>query len=82
MKPMTPFPLVMPKKYIRDRFPDMIEPEDKIQSYRNFYQAKVKQQYIRWERESNKLIGGTRYLKTVHLFPKWTGREKPEWLEL
>lgn len=44
----TPLPLVMPKKYIRYRFPDMIEPEDKITSYRNYYQANFKINTNRW----------------------------------
>jgi len=60
----TPFPLIMPKKYILDGFdPDDFDKEGDgqsltIQSYRNYYRANKLKQNIQ----------------------KWTRRQKPDWL--
>ena len=63
----TPFPLVMPKKYHFYEFGNL-KPVI-IESYRNYYQAKLKQRMDKMFKDDLHKI-------------KWTRREKPEWLDL
>jgi hypothetical protein len=72
----TPFPLVMPKKYILSipynngkevmaHIDNGTTEWDTVSSYRNYYQAKLT---IRMAKVDNKIV--------------WTNREKPQWIHL
>lgn len=136
---ITPLPLFMPKKYVKYEFDDKYYPMfmlvewNCIESYRNYYQAKLKKNLhrisniefaprdgtkiigvyskdrsqddeIRWAENRKCMLAGTgggngyfgegwedTYNRLVvdeplwfedPIIPKWTRRQKPEWLEL
>lgn len=82
----TPFPLVMPKKYInvahKYQQDDMLYCV--IDSYRNYYQAKLKNKLAKCNsifESANELSGGS-YKNNDRVEIKWTKREKPDWLKI
>lgn len=64
---ITPFPLVMPKKYIIDENELNYTNIQVVSSYRNYYQEKLKQRF------SNK-----HPCDKTNIF--WTFRQKPDWI--
>jgi hypothetical protein len=77
---ITPFPIVMPDKYIeyisstvRQGQP---KPVDIEQSYRNYYKSKLPKDCIPCN------VGGSQESCTCYKSPSWSRRTKPEWLEI
>jgi hypothetical protein len=77
---ITPFPLVMPKKYqvieyVKDEY---VESDHVIESYRNYYQAKLKQKPC----DKHDACIYAKQKRCLKIEPEWTNRNKPEWLEV
>lgn len=72
---VTELPLVMPKKYIWDKEYDS-PVGTAMQSYRDYYQAKLKQN-LKCKRQICE-----NYCVDPHSSPLWTNRQKPDWLEI
>lgn len=78
----TPFPVCVPPKHIEYLSSTVREGQDKpvdvVQSYRNYYRAKLFKQLDKCQtigEYSDELIGTSPQINI-----KWTRREKPEWL--
>jgi len=84
----TPFPLVIPKKYILfsgftiDSQQPYLE-KSIIRSYRNYYQAKLEQYFNKLQKHHSKHFNGfDGFNCDCEYTVKWTNRNKPEWLEV
>lgn len=89
--PRTPFPLVMPKKYnipyiehyshwLDGSFSKGYMASATIESYRNYYQEKLKQKFKKCNsifESNNEICGGS---DLTYFEVKWTRQTKPEWL--
>lgn len=83
----SPFPYLMPKKYIlqainsvapfRIAIQQDYEVSPAINAYRNYYTAKIKHYKIIEDEDDR-----GKFMRTIQVkaLPVWTGREKPEWL--
>jgi hypothetical protein len=72
----TPFPVVMPNEY--KRIKPMDPPLPAIESsYRNYYHANLKKQYVVCAGCQSCMFECDHYMSV----PKWTRREKPSWLK-
>lgn len=74
---MSPLPLVMPSKYLKDAWKHTklrALDFDVIKSYRNYYQAKLKQRLEKKELHKDVALASMIFW--------WTNSEKPEWLEV
>jgi hypothetical protein len=81
----SPFPTVMPKKYQNRPYENYGKEDPVIESYRSYYQHKLQQ------RTNCIACNNTRKstcsdcencFSCIEIMPKWTRREKPEWLNL
>lgn len=83
----TTFPLVMPKEYITvanlntetGKLSYLNNDESMIESYRNYYRAKLKKGFCKGHKEGQ--LTPAKNLGCFDCDIKWTRREKPEWLQ-
>lgn len=91
MKCYEPLPLILPKKYYHfESSKKEIEENsivitgrlDRLQSYRNYYKAKIKNKLKICNKQHPLMNKEYNDITQNCFYPSWTNRKRPEWLEL